>query len=60
MDFEQMMQAIASIGFPAAMCFYTMHVTGAKVDKLTDTVNELTKVVAALTGRLRDGEEEGK
>ena len=56
MNFEQMMQAIASIGFPAAMCFYTMHVTGQKVDKLTDTVNELTKVVAKLTAKMKEEE----
>lgn len=51
MGFEQVMQAVASIGFPAAMCFYVMHVTGQKIDKLNDTVAELTKVVATLTAK---------
>ena len=52
MTFDQVMGAIASIGFPCAMCFYTMHVMQAKIEKLTDTVAELTKVVATLTKKV--------
>ena len=52
MSFDQVMQAVASIGFPAAMCFYTMHVMQAKIEKLTETVAQLTTVVATLTKKV--------
>lgn len=46
------MTAIGSIGFPAAMCFYVMHTTNAKIEELTKTVANLTTVIAKLEGNL--------
>lgn len=54
MDINVLLQAVASIGLPGAMCFYVMHVTGQKIDKLNDAVVELTKVVATLTAKVND------
>lgn len=54
---EQFLQAISTVGFPAAMCFYFMTRTEKTLDALRATVEQNTIVTRELIVKLsKDGD----
>jgi hypothetical protein len=45
---NDILKAIADVGFPVVVSVYLLMVFGNKLDKLTDAVNNLTKFIEGL------------
>ena len=48
---NEIIRAIADVGFPAVVALYLLVVFGGKLDKLTDAVDNLTKYIEGLGKR---------
>ena len=48
---NDLLKAIADVGFPVVVSVYLLMVFGNKLDKLTDAVNNLTKYIEELGKR---------
>jgi hypothetical protein len=48
---NDILKAIADVGFPVVVSVYLLMVFGNKLDKLTDAVNNLTKFIEGLSKR---------
>ncbi len=53
MSAEEILKAVAGVGFPAAVAVYLLIVFGNKLDKLTEAVNSLTHFIEGLERRER-------
>jgi hypothetical protein len=51
MNANDILKAIADVGFPVVVSVYLLMVFGNKLDKLTDAVNNLTKYIEGLGKR---------
>jgi hypothetical protein len=51
MNANDILKAIADVGFPVVVSVYLLMVFGNKLDKLTDAVNNLTKFIEGLSKR---------
>lgn len=61
MQFNEIIQAISTVGFPILMCIYVYYQDNLKIDKLNDTINKNTetlKELSTLINHLIDKKEE--
>lgn len=56
MEFDVLMSAIGSVGFPIAMCIYMMYSNNKTIKELTDTINSNTTVMQQILEHFRDGD----
>ncbi len=49
MNIEETFRMIANFGFPIAVAVYLLVVFGAKMDRLTDAVEKLTRYIEGLS-----------
>ncbi len=45
---DEIISQIANVGFPAALCIYLLVRVEAKLDSLTASITELTKVIEGI------------
>ncbi|MFM9279273.1 hypothetical protein [Paenibacillus jiagnxiensis] len=52
MEIEEVVSLVANVGFPVALCFillrYVLDTIGEKLDKLDESLNNLTKVISGI------------
>ena len=56
MEFEVLMSAISSVGFPIAMCIYMIYSNNKTIKELSDTINSNTTVMQQILEHFRDGD----
>lgn len=52
MDFNTIMSAIGSIGFPIVICFYLINFMETEQKEMRETINELKNAITELTARI--------